>query len=84
MLTPSQIEDYAAAATIATKDEQELAFLDSVRHVNREHYESQLNPGRPIQNAADEVAATAVAARAMLDEIKAGWLWRILTIQPKP
>jgi hypothetical protein len=84
MLTPAQIEDYASAATMATTNQLELAFLDAVRHVNREHYDSQLNPGRPIPDAADEIAETARVARAMLEAVQAGWLWQILTIQLEP
>jgi len=39
---------------------------------------------RPIPNAADQVAAVAAKAEAMLDELRAGWLWKLLTAPPTP
>jgi hypothetical protein len=38
---------------------------------------------RPLPDAADAVAAAAAQASAMLKELQAGWLWRLLTI-PQP
>ena len=44
--------------------------------------ESDENYGRPVQNAANEVALAATAARAMLSELQAGWLWQLLIKKP--
>ena len=39
---------------------------------------------RPIPAAAAAVKATADKARQMLEDLEAGWLWKLLTIRPKP
>jgi hypothetical protein len=39
---------------------------------------------RPIADAAAAVEAAAAKAAAMLDELKRGWLWAILTLPPSP
>lgn len=36
-----------------------------------------------VSDAADQVRDTAAAAKAMLDELQAGWLWKIITIKAK-
>jgi len=48
----------------------------------------QQRPGRPLPDAADAVAEAAAAVKAdaemvgrMLDEIRGGWLWALLTAQ---
>jgi len=39
---------------------------------------------KPVMNAAKAVQDTAEHALLMLKELQAGWLWRLLTIEPKP
>lgn len=39
---------------------------------------------RPIQDAADQVFDAALRASAMLDELRAGWLWQMLVKPPTP
>lgn len=138
-MSPEEIENYAAAATMNTTDPQELEFLDSIRHANRKAYNASQRPtqpdaeltatipwghaaidayatqaldkatdpreigflstvrqiarehisllahrDRPIPDAADAVAAVAAHADALLSQLQAGWLWKILTIIPTP
>jgi hypothetical protein len=80
-LTPEQFDDFATAAMLSTEDQHEIDFLNQARLLNATANGDRPLLGRPIPNAADEVAATATAAREMLAELKAGWLWQILTIK---
>lgn len=41
-------------------------------------------PDRPLADAAAEVQALAADARAILADLKTGWLWALLTIKPRP
>lgn len=43
-----------------------------------------MNRDRPIPDAAAEVQALAADARAMLADLKRGWLWVFLTSSPRP
>jgi hypothetical protein len=72
-------ENQLANASKGTRD----YFFDRVIRYAEHAKEHQLCKGRPIPEAADEVAATAITARAMLDQLQAGWLWQLLTIPPK-
>ena len=83
ILTPAEIEAACERLNERVEDGYDLDFIDSVRHYNREAYKHPGLSGRPLPAAADEVAETAATAREMLEELKAGWLWQLLTIKAK-
>ena len=47
------------------------------------HVFSPLERETHVSDAADQVRDTAAAAKLMLEELQAGWIWKILTIKPQ-
>jgi hypothetical protein len=83
-MAPEDIADYAQNMIGSKKHQHDAYFLESVVDLAAAAMTPEATPGRPIQDAADEVAAVAAAARKMLEDLQAGWLWKLLTITPTP
>ena len=83
-MTPQEIADYARTCLMADDDNADAPFMHAVRDLADEADNAHKLSGRPIGDAADQVAAVAAHADQMLTALQAGWLWKILTITPAP
>jgi hypothetical protein len=63
--------------------EQTAEVFELLRLGRPAAFEESTFGSRPIKDTADAVCETALTAKAMLDNFRSSWLWRLLTIKPK-
>jgi hypothetical protein len=78
-MTPQQtVAKLKKALTALTANELEDVLYFVQYDLNKNQQTTAIR-ARPIGDAADQVAAVAEHADAMLSQLEAGWLWKLIT-----